>query len=188
MLLKIADSWEGVSSSVGLVLFNIRVTLSPLHSMFDLCSLHRISIWEYIVLKPAMLTRGIDILSTPAASPLEQSPDRGPSAFSEPDTSPPNGVAPEASSAGVEQTVPRKDQGKGEGPSELNAKAIKHLTNGIPSSLAPFFQGESHCYITVRSSPWCVATVKIFYVRRNPDPQQKKQFFETAKVIAHRPI
>ena len=107
--------------------------------MEDLGSLHRASIFENIALKSALASRGIDISSTPATSPLERSPDRGSIPLPEQDASTPNGVA---SSAGVESTSTRKDNSKQDGPREKNAKALKHLTHGLPSSLAPFFQGK----------------------------------------------
>lgn len=106
----------------------------------DLGSLHRASIWENIALKSGLSSKGIDVILTPNASPLEGSPDPPSIALPEAGTSTTaNGIQPTSSSA--EATTPRGNTPKQDGPREQNAQALKHLTHGIPSSLAPFFQG-----------------------------------------------
>jgi E3 ubiquitin-protein ligase HUWE1 len=54
-----------------------------------------------------------------------------------------NGVQPEPSNVESSSSIPKVEATKPEGPREYNAKALKHLTHGLPSSLAPFFQGKS---------------------------------------------
>jgi hypothetical protein len=106
--------------------------------MADLGALHRASIWENILMTTAMISTGIDVLSTPSVSPLERSPERGAVPLPEADGVTPNGVA----SGVLDSTPSRSDQPKQDGPRENNAKALKHLAHGLPSSLAPFFQGN----------------------------------------------
>ncbi|KAJ7132750.1 hypothetical protein C8R43DRAFT_929975 [Mycena crocata] len=130
-------------------------------------SLHRATIWENIVLKAGLISRGIDVAATPSSSPLEATPEQNTLPLPDPDAAPmsnPNGVQPETAptpapfSSDLKQTNSRHH----------NATALKHLTHGLPSSLAPFFQ----------------AMVKMFHARRNPDPAQKKQITESSSLIA----
>jgi E3 ubiquitin-protein ligase HUWE1 len=110
----------------------------------DLGSLHRASIWENIILKVGLASKGIDVLPTPTSSPLEGSPDQANISLPETDgaatTNGTDAVQPEASA--VPSSSPQKDVPKLDGPRELNAAALKHLTRGLPTSLAPFFQGK----------------------------------------------
>lgn len=110
----------------------------------DLGALHRASIWENIVFNIGLNAKGIDVQATPATSPLEQSPAR--------ETAPETDGAVTANGAsdvnGFQQhddayfeALMRKPPPKHEGPRDKNAAALKHLTHGLPSSLAPFFQG-----------------------------------------------
>jgi E3 ubiquitin-protein ligase HUWE1 len=108
----------------------------------DLGALHRACIWENILLKAGLTSKGIDPTMSADASPLERSPSRGSAPLAENDPSAtPNGVQPE--SLNMESShMPKSEHTKPESPREYNAKALKHLTHGLPSSLAPFFQGE----------------------------------------------
>ncbi|KAJ7770214.1 hypothetical protein DFH07DRAFT_269298 [Mycena maculata] len=132
----------------------------------DLGSLHRATIWENIVLKAGLISKGIDIAATPSSSPLEATPEQ--TTIPLPDNeavamTSPNGVQPETVSNPAPSSGGIKHDGR-----QHNATAIKHLTHGLPSSLAPFFQ----------------AMVKMFHARRNPDAAQKKQITESSSVIA----
>ncbi|KAJ7084416.1 hypothetical protein B0H15DRAFT_888578 [Mycena belliarum] len=129
----------------------------------DLGSLHRSTIWENIVLKAGLISKGIDIAATPSTSPLEATPEQP--TIPLPDA---ESVVTSGSANGVEaEQVPNPDS-KDESSCQHNATALKHLTHGLPSSLAPFFQ----------------AMVKMFHARRNPDAAQKKQITESSSVIA----
>jgi E3 ubiquitin-protein ligase HUWE1 len=147
----------------------------------DLGTLHRVCIWENILLKAGLTLKGINALTSAEASPLERSPSRSVSAPLEDDSEvmvTANGVPPEpelessSTPAEVEgsstSSVPRGEVSKAEGPREQNAKALIHLMQGLPTALAPFFQ----------------AIVKLFYARRNPDSAQRKQIMDSATVIA----
>jgi E3 ubiquitin-protein ligase HUWE1 len=111
----------------------------------NLGDLHRVSIWENIVLKAGLALSGVNVTLTPAGSPLERSPDHVSVALPETDGATPNGVQPESTSAPGEASssspATGQDSPKLDGPREHNAKALKHLTHGLPSALAPFFQG-----------------------------------------------
>ncbi|KAK7057165.1 hypothetical protein R3P38DRAFT_3252330 [Favolaschia claudopus] len=132
----------------------------------SLGALHRAAIWENIVLKAGLIAKGIDVAATPTSSPLDASPE--PVIIPLPDGDGAalpnaNGVESEASP----DPAPISQQSKDD-PLQQNATALKHLTHGLPSSLAPFFQ----------------AMVKMFHARRNPDAAQKKQITDSSSVIA----
>ncbi|KAF7361866.1 hypothetical protein MVEN_00531100 [Mycena venus] len=132
----------------------------------SLGSLHRATIWENIVLKAGLISKGIDIAATPSASPLEASPEQSTIPLPDAETATmtsANGVQPEPTSNPAPSSGDSKDDSR-----QQNAAALKHLTHGLPSSLAPFFQ----------------AMVKMFHARRNPDAAQKKQITESSSVIA----
>lgn len=118
----------------------------------DLGTLHRTCIWENILLKAGLTLKGIDTLASIEGSPLERSPSRGASLPLENDltagTATTNSVPPEPdpfstpADEGHLSTLRRGEVTKPEGPQELNAKALKHLMQGLPTALAPFFQGK----------------------------------------------
>ncbi|KAH7927155.1 hypothetical protein BV22DRAFT_1193856 [Leucogyrophana mollusca] len=133
----------------------------------DLGSLHRACVWENILFKAALASKGINVDSSADASPLERSPSQ--TSLPLPHTSAPmiaNGVQPELSAPLLPSSPESPTK---EGPQESNARALKHLTHGLPSALSPFFQ----------------SIVKLFYARRNPDPTQKKQILASSSVIAN---
>lgn len=108
----------------------------------NLGTLHRVCIWENILLKAGLTSQGIDMTTSPEASPLERSPTRNSTLLMENDPSiTTNGVPPEPLSDVDSSSTARTDSSKPEGPREHNARALKHLTHGLPSSLTPFFQG-----------------------------------------------
>lgn len=117
----------------------------------DLGALHRACIWENIFLKAGLTARGIDTLPSPVSSPLEQSPARPSVPLPEADgASSTNGVQGESTTTPV--SPPQPSASKQGGTQELNAKALKHLTHGLPSTLAPFFQGSHLRFCTYENN------------------------------------
>ncbi|KIJ18752.1 hypothetical protein PAXINDRAFT_167299 [Paxillus involutus ATCC 200175] len=140
----------------------------PPKVVMDMGALHRASIWENILFKAHIASKGIELGSSGDGSPLERSPSHVSASLPEAIGSGvvANGVAPDTSGAVSSSTSVfplRKETVR-----DKNAKALKHLTHGLPGALAPFFQ----------------AIVKLFYARRNPDPVQKKQILSASDVIA----
>jgi E3 ubiquitin-protein ligase HUWE1 len=106
----------------------------------DLGSLHRATVWENIVLKAGLVSKGIDIAATPSSSPLEATPEQATIPLPDPEVATiggTNGVQPETNST----PTPSPEDPKQGSSRHHNATALKHLTHGLPSSLAPFFQG-----------------------------------------------
>lgn len=123
----------------------------------DLGSLHRASIWENIVLKAALTAKGIEVIQTPTASPLDQSPNQQtlelPEQGSSMPVSAPNGAVDDSTPTPVKESSAKRD-----GPREFNAAALKHLAHGLPTALAPFFQGMPfHGLLTDSSSCMCIS-------------------------------
>lgn len=108
----------------------------------NLGALHRAGVWENIALVVGLSAKGINVppsLLLPMDTSSDQSTvnldDLDPSIF----PSGTNGVQPPATST---NTVNVSGQDKClKDPRERNATALKHLTHGLPNSLAPFFQG-----------------------------------------------
>jgi E3 ubiquitin-protein ligase HUWE1 len=149
----------------------------------DLGSLHRATIWENIVLKAGLISKGIDIAATPSSSPLEATPEQTTIPLPDPDATAmisSNGVQQEA----APNPTPFSEDSKPDSHRQHNATALKHLTHGLPSSLAPFFQGERVIYSLRVLLRVAAAMVKMFHARRNPDAAQKKQITESSSVIA----
>ncbi|KAF5386145.1 hypothetical protein D9615_002574 [Tricholomella constricta] len=156
-------------AAIGLLL-TLMSNTSP-EVVADLGSLHRSSIWENIALNVGLASRGIAVKASPLSSPLGRTPNQS-STFlpdgeggSHPIYGEPNFMD------GVQSNTvsSSRDSSKPEGPQELNSVALKHLTHGLPSALAPFFQ----------------AMVKMFHARRNPEPTQKKQIAESSGIVAN---
>ncbi|KAJ4483401.1 hypothetical protein J3R30DRAFT_3834848 [Lentinula aciculospora] len=137
----------------------------------DLGSLHRAGIWENIVLKTALASKGIEVYQTPSASPLDQSPNHRtldlPDQGTSMPVSTPNGAVENEASTLI-STPAKATCTKHAGPKEFNATALKHITHGIPTALSPFFQ----------------AMVKTFHSRRTPEQSQKKQIMESSVTVA----
>ncbi|KAI6134471.1 hypothetical protein EV401DRAFT_2052880 [Pisolithus croceorrhizus] len=140
--------------------------VDPPKVVIDLGSLHRAFVWENILFKAFITSEGIELGISGGASPLDRSPTHLPIPLPEAGggATVTNGVQPD-SALGVSSSSakPIKETVK-----DKNAKALKHLTHGLPTALAPFFQ----------------AIVKLFYARRNPDTAQKKQILSAADVVA----
>jgi len=67
-----------------------------------------------------------------------------------------------------------------------NVIVLKYLIQGMPNTLAPFFQGSlsvTPCMAT-ETGINALAIIKMFHARRSPEAPQKKQIQESAKVIA----
>jgi E3 ubiquitin-protein ligase HUWE1 len=108
----------------------------------DLGTLHRATIWENISLKSGLSDKGIDFSHTPNTSPLETSPARSSVPLPEMSTSNvANGVQPELPPA---ETLILRGNSDSDSPRVRNARALRHLTHGIPSALTPFFQGMGY--------------------------------------------
>lgn len=133
----------------------------------ELGALHRASVWENILFKADMVAKGMEMGPSSQGSPLGRSPSHGSIPLLEPNVDViANGVQPGSASIPALSSSPTSP--KTDTPREKNAKALKHLTHGLPSALAPFFQ----------------AIVKLFYARRNPDATQKKQILSASATVA----
>ncbi|KAG1839040.1 hypothetical protein DFJ58DRAFT_860626 [Suillus subalutaceus] len=133
----------------------------------ELGALHRASVWENILFKADIVAKGMEVGPSSQGSPLGRSPSHGSIPLPEPNVGViANGVQPGSAPIPAQSSSPASP--KIDTPREKNAKALKHLTHGLPSALAPFFQ----------------AIVKLFYARRNPDTTQKKQILSASATIA----
>ncbi|KAK2463266.1 hypothetical protein APHAL10511_004921 [Amanita phalloides] len=135
----------------------------------NLGALHRASVWENIALLVGLSMKGINVTQSLLSS-LEMSPDQSMVNLGDLETpvfqGGTNGAQPASTNTNT-ANLPNQDKTRKDFR-ERNAAAIKHLTHGLPSSLAPFFQ----------------AMVKMFHARRNPDAAQKKQISESSAVVA----
>lgn len=112
----------------------------------QLGSLHRACVWENIALKTSLASQGLE----GAARPIPPSSSNESSSAQQPNVSDSStsrlqpGAAHAANGVQYEIPSPLEQQGptKDDSPKEKNAKALKHLASQIPSSLAPFFQGN----------------------------------------------
>ncbi|CAK5281578.1 unnamed protein product, partial [Mycena citricolor] len=154
-------------------------------------SLHRVSVLENILLKAGLVARGIEVEATPSPSSPEGSPEQSPVALPEASNGIPNGptsASGEQSAPVAASPVPTPTPSPAAGGRlQQNAAALKHLTHGLPSSLAPFFQGQIVSPVANRScaeNDDNLAMVKMFHSRRNPDATQKKQINESSATIA----
>lgn len=111
----------------------------------DMGTLHRAFIWENILFKTHIASRGIELGISGGVSPLERSPSHVSVSLPESGASGAvaNGVQAESTTTGSSNSVAQLK----ETPRDKNAKALKHLTHGLPSALAPFFQGKAHLQI-----------------------------------------
>lgn len=107
-------------------------------------TLHRACIWESILLKAGLASRGIEATSLDESSPDEAAAAPPAPLAGNPLSGTTNGIQPESTIS----ESPLKSQAhvnQPDGAREHNAKALQHLTHGLPSALAPFFQGLSNC-------------------------------------------
>lgn len=114
----------------------------------DMGSLHRTSVWENIVLNNGLTLRKGTVADLPSSSyPLESTThpasmplttEGGPSNthILNGDISPPDEVE-----ITTPASISRDSTSTAGGPRERNLAALKHITHGLPSALAPFFQG-----------------------------------------------
>ncbi|KAH9485384.1 E3 ubiquitin-protein ligase ptr1 [Psilocybe cubensis] len=154
---------------------------TPLQVLTDLGCLHRASIWENITLNLGLNSKGIDLQLSAASSPLEGSPNQtnielppvpplpGLLPLSHPSGARNGATASNGTHLGTDLTLGsggKDNTNKQDGPRDWNASSLKHITQGLPNALAPFFQGK----------------LEISYL--NPDPLQKKQIKESSKIVA----
>ena len=111
----------------------------------DLGTLHRAGIWENIVLNLGLKSKGISLKRSPASTHGGRITGRSNLNPPENDGSVnPNELNGDLNSPdGTEHSITTTPSAlRLTGPREQNSAALKHLTNGLPSSLAPFFQGN----------------------------------------------
>ena len=158
----------------------------------DLGSLHRVGVWENIVLNLGLLSKGIAVKTSVPSSMLgRKSTNRPGMNIPEYNTS----INPNELNGDLNQLdetgrtnipVSPAAPSKPNGPREQNSAALKHLAHGLPSSLSPFFQGIAH-YLFSRNLCLIVflsAMVKMFHARRNLEASQRKQISESSEVVA----
>jgi E3 ubiquitin-protein ligase HUWE1 len=116
----------------------------------NLGALHRAGVWENIALVVGLSAKGINVASS-LLLPMDTSPDQSTVNLDDLDASispsGANGVQPAPTTSTNTINVPGQDKSSKD-PRERNAAALKHLTHGLPNSLAPFFQGIIFLYIT----------------------------------------
>lgn len=117
---------------------------TPLHVLTNLGALHRVSIWENIALNVGLSSKGIDTQSSPISSPLE-SPNHTAIDLPAPDV--PVAANGPSVANGAQPTDgfplnPAPSAVKSDDPRNWNASSLKHITQGLPNALAPFFQGN----------------------------------------------
>lgn len=116
---------------------------TPLQVLMDLGGLHRASIWENIALNVGLSSKGIEAEPVAGSTPLGESPSQTTTDL--PGTEIPVSANGQNSANGAllqDNTV--NTQGgavKDDAPRDWNAAALRHLTQGLPNALAPFFQG-----------------------------------------------
>ncbi|KAH8119411.1 hypothetical protein DFH11DRAFT_1782299 [Phellopilus nigrolimitatus] len=129
----------------------------------NLGALHRVCIWENIMLKNGLAS--ITTSSATVRSPEGDGVSTPPAIV---------GVAgePPATTSSAEQSSgsSSKDEAKkAESPKDLNALALKHVASQIPNALGPFFQAVAKM---------------LLYSRRSPDETQKKQAVTVSAMLA----
>jgi E3 ubiquitin-protein ligase HUWE1 len=111
--------------------------------------LHRATIWENIVMKSGLAEQGLNATPSNPGSPGPEPPTITPVpvANAQLGATFTNGGTPAeltpSPAPGNSQSSPKEDATKMERPRERNITAIKHITHGLPATLAPFFGGES---------------------------------------------
>jgi len=121
---------------------------TPQQVLSDLGALHRASIWENITLNVGLASKGIEVPSTPALSPEEGSPN--PNAPNAPTTDGQIAASAPSATNGVQSdngptssSILTGGNTKSENARDWNASSLRHLTQGLPNALNPFFQGNS---------------------------------------------
>jgi E3 ubiquitin-protein ligase HUWE1 len=117
----------------------------PSQVLTNLGALHRASIWENIALNVGLSSKGIEVQGSPNSSPLAGSPNRTIMDLPDPEASV---TANGASGTNGMNTTPtlnpneNNSAAKHDGPRDWNANSLKHIIQGLPNALAPFFQGN----------------------------------------------
>lgn len=115
---------------------------TPLQVLTDLGTLHRASVWENIALNVGLSSKGIEVQeASPSSSSLEGSPNRTTMDLPDPaaiGTGSTNGM----NTALTLNPSDNNSDAKHDGPRDWNADSLKHITQGLPNALAPFFQGN----------------------------------------------
>lgn len=111
----------------------------PPQVVMHMGALHRAFIWENILFKVHIASKGIELGISGQGSPLERSPSHISLSLPEPNSigTIVNGVSSSTS------VLPLRK----EGIKDKNAKALKHLTHGLPAALTPFFTGKHLVYV-----------------------------------------
>jgi len=108
----------------------------------DLGALHRASTWENLALNVGLSLKGIEVLAS-SSHPAESPRTDGVGAIG----SSPSDAGNASGGANASHTTDQSS--KGQGSRDWNASALKHITQGIPNALAPFFQGMLLLYNTI---------------------------------------
>jgi E3 ubiquitin-protein ligase HUWE1 len=122
------------------------MTSTPLQVLTNLGALHRASMWENIALIVGLSSKGIEVQASPSSSPLEGSPNR--TIMDLPDSEA-SVTANGASGSNGMNSAPALNSSENngatklDGPRDWNANSLKHITQGLPNALAPFFQGTN---------------------------------------------
>ena len=118
---------------------------TPSQVLTNLGTLHRASMWENIALNVGLSSKGIEAQVSPSSSPLEGSPNQTIMELPNPEASvTANGASGTNGMNTAPPSNPSENNGatKHDGPRDWNANSLKHITQGLPNSLAPFFQGN----------------------------------------------
>ena len=118
---------------------------STLEILEEMGTLHRVCIWENILLKNGLVGRGLG-----AGAPAEQSAEDvnamalvgGEVASAAASATPSAEECATAQPAATGSSTPATASKKVEGPKEKNVTALKHLAGQLPNALTPFFQGK----------------------------------------------
>ncbi|KAI0081201.1 hypothetical protein K474DRAFT_1768664 [Panus rudis PR-1116 ss-1] len=147
--------------------------------LLDLAALHRVFVWDNILLKSDSEFSTVDVPINPETWTPLNNPVLTPGATTPSQTdigtsSTANGVQAEASAPTTDGAVPSGSaegtatSKKEDGPAEANIRALKYVANQIPNSLTAFFQ----------------SIVRLFQLRRNPDAAHKQTIMDAAGVIS----
>ena len=141
----LSDVFATAGQSQGRAAIGLLQTLmnnTPLQVLTDLGTLHRASIWENIALNVGLSAKGIESEpitgSTPLGSPAQVASELPAidATLSANGHSVVNGVQSQDTTVNTSSPAVKRDT-----PRDWNAASLRHLTQGLPNALAPFFQG-----------------------------------------------
>ena len=115
---------------------------TPLQVLTDLGTLHRASMWENIALNVGLSSKGIEAQVSPSSTPLEGSPNRATMELPDPEASVTANGSNGMNTAPPPNPSENNSATKHDEPRDWNANSLKHITQGLPNALAPFFQGN----------------------------------------------